>query len=81
MSGGGDKFCVDCAHHAKYVDSDASGYVDACARPLSDRRHFVTGEFADKLDILCRAERRHDRTPFTRRLRCGPSARFFEERH
>lgn len=66
------KLCVDCRH---YRSRDWS-----CIRPLSARVSPVSGKLDDRLDTYAAGERKPGRTLFTRRLRCGPDAIWFERK-
>lgn len=59
--------CSDCAHCS-------NGW---CRRSVG--KHFDVGSngYRSRLDVGCSNERARDRT-LTRRLRCGPSGRYFE---
>lgn len=67
------KLCTDCQHHrgCGWVDDDH------CKRPTSDRKSPVDGRLVDRLDVYAHRERSSDKSMFGR-VRCGPSARFFE---
>ena len=63
-----DQLCVYCVHFTGGL----------CARPLSNRRSLVNGDFVKKLLCLASNERKPGMTLFSRRQRCGPEGRFFE---
>jgi hypothetical protein len=68
-----ERVCTQCRHREWGFEGRE------CIRPLSDRRSHVTGELIDRLSAFCWNERRAGKTLFTRRQRCGPEGRYFEQ--
>lgn len=59
--------CLDCGHRK----------ANHCIRAV--RRHFdaKTNSYRSRMDVLCTSERASDRN-LVKRLKCGPSGRYFE---
>lgn len=73
------KLCTDCRHYDRRGYAGIGGPLGAgCIRPLTDRIDPVNGWPADRLRTRPDAERKPGRTLFSRRLRCGPDAIWFE---
>lgn len=67
------KLCKDCQHIAIYEGS-------ICRRPIGEKVDPVHGENTVRGHFDCKAERSAKKRFFQRHERCGPDAKFFEQR-